>query len=207
VNVQCRDCAVIMQLRNRLRPGGPEPGTLPQAAAGAVHSQPSHVMIFCATTPAGRSLTSTRSPTPTPSPAAIDKAASRRSSRRPLVRTRPVPSRQASGPQLRLTTAAIIVEWHGYRRAYPPGRRQIVGAVLHLADRWPYGQLNDVCVCVGEVRHRWLTRRQAASPCRCRLTGHASSSEDPATRAANAHPAAEEDVSPLLSPEVLDIPE
>jgi len=36
-------------------------------------------------------------------------------------------------------------------RAYPPGRRQIVGAVFHLADREHYRRLNDV-VCVGEVR-------------------------------------------------------
>jgi len=49
--------------------------------------------------------------------------------------------------------AVIMVEWHGYGRAYPPGRRQIVGAVLHLADREPYRRLNDVvCVCAGEVR-------------------------------------------------------
>ena len=46
-----------------------------------------------------------------------------------------------------------MVEWHGYGRAYPPGRRQIVGSVFHLADREPYRRLNDVvCVCVGEVR-------------------------------------------------------
>jgi len=31
-----------------------------------------------------------------------------------------------------------MVEWHGYGRAYPLGRRQIVGAVFHLADREPY---------------------------------------------------------------------
>ena len=31
--------------------------------------------------------------------------------------------------------ATIMFEWHGYGRAYPPGRRQIVGAVFHLADR------------------------------------------------------------------------
>jgi hypothetical protein len=49
--------------------------------------------------------------------------------------------------------AAIMFEWHGYGRAYPPGRRQIVGAVFHLADREPYSRLNDVvCACVGEVR-------------------------------------------------------
>ena len=49
--------------------------------------------------------------------------------------------------------AVIMVEWHGYGRAYPPGRRQIVGSVFHLADREPYSRLNDaVCVCTGEVR-------------------------------------------------------
>ncbi|HZX53658.1 MAG TPA: hypothetical protein VFE86_03210 [Ilumatobacteraceae bacterium] len=49
--------------------------------------------------------------------------------------------------------ATIIVELHGYGRAYPPGRRQIVGSVLHLSDNDRYRRLNDVvCVCVGEVR-------------------------------------------------------
>ena len=49
--------------------------------------------------------------------------------------------------------AVIMVEWHGYGRAYPPERRQIVGSVFHLADHEPYRRLNDaVCVCVGEVR-------------------------------------------------------
>src|SRR6516162_5158765 len=49
--------------------------------------------------------------------------------------------------------AVIMVEWHGYGRAYPLDRRQIVGSVFHLADRDPYRRLNDaVCVCVGEVR-------------------------------------------------------
>jgi hypothetical protein len=48
--------------------------------------------------------------------------------------------------------AASMFERHGYGRAYPPGRRQIVGAVFHLADAEPYRRLNDVvCVCVGEV--------------------------------------------------------
>ena len=47
----------------------------------------------------------------------------------------------------------IMVELHGYGRAYPPERRQIVGSVFHLADRAPYSRLNDaVCVCAGEVR-------------------------------------------------------
>jgi hypothetical protein len=49
--------------------------------------------------------------------------------------------------------ATVMFEWHGYGRAYPLGRRQIVGAVFHLSDRDPYRRLNDVaCVCVGEVR-------------------------------------------------------
>jgi hypothetical protein len=46
-----------------------------------------------------------------------------------------------------------MMEWHGYGRAYPPGRRQIVGSVFHQADREPYRRLNDaICVCAGEVR-------------------------------------------------------
>jgi hypothetical protein len=47
----------------------------------------------------------------------------------------------------------ILFECHGYGRAYPEGRRQIVGSVLHLSDSERYRRLNDVvCVCVGEVR-------------------------------------------------------
>ena len=46
-----------------------------------------------------------------------------------------------------------MLEWHGYGRAYPPGRRQVVGAVFHVADREPFRRLNDaVCFCTGEVR-------------------------------------------------------
>lgn len=49
--------------------------------------------------------------------------------------------------------ATIMLEWHGYGRAYPVGRRQIVGAVFHLSDAERYSRLNDVvCVSVGEVR-------------------------------------------------------
>lgn len=49
--------------------------------------------------------------------------------------------------------ATIMFECHGYGRAYPPGRRQIVGAVFHLSDAEQYSRLNDsVCLCVGEVR-------------------------------------------------------
>ena len=49
--------------------------------------------------------------------------------------------------------ATVMFELHGYGRAYPPGRRQIVGSVLHLSDSDRYRRLNDVvCVGVGEVR-------------------------------------------------------
>ena len=49
--------------------------------------------------------------------------------------------------------ATIMFECQGYGRAYPPGRRQIVGSVFHLSDSDRYRRLNDVvCVCVGEVR-------------------------------------------------------
>jgi len=49
--------------------------------------------------------------------------------------------------------ATVMFECHGYGRAYPPGRRQIVGSILHLSDSDRYRRLNDVvCVCVGEVR-------------------------------------------------------
>jgi hypothetical protein len=49
--------------------------------------------------------------------------------------------------------ATIMFECHGYGRAHPPGRRQIVGSVFHLSDSERYRRLNDVvCVCVGEVR-------------------------------------------------------
>jgi hypothetical protein len=49
--------------------------------------------------------------------------------------------------------ATIMFECHGYGRAYPPGRRQMVGSVFHLSDSDQYRRLNDVvCVCVGEVR-------------------------------------------------------
>jgi hypothetical protein len=51
--------------------------------------------------------------------------------------------------------ATIMFEWHGYGRAHPVGRRQIVGAVFHLSDDERYRRLNDaVCTCVGEVRSR-----------------------------------------------------
>ena len=49
--------------------------------------------------------------------------------------------------------ATIMFESHGYGRSYPPGRRQIVGSVMHVSDSDQYRRLNDVvCVCTGEVR-------------------------------------------------------
>jgi len=49
--------------------------------------------------------------------------------------------------------ATVLVESQGYGRAYPAGRRQVVGSLLHLSDDDRYRRLNDVmCVCVGEVR-------------------------------------------------------
>jgi hypothetical protein len=49
--------------------------------------------------------------------------------------------------------ATVMVEIQGYGRAYPSGRRQIVGSLLHLSDSERYRRLNDVvCACVGEVR-------------------------------------------------------
>ena len=49
--------------------------------------------------------------------------------------------------------AVIMVELHGYGRAYPPERRQVVGSVFHVADREPHSRLNDaVRVAAGEVR-------------------------------------------------------
>jgi hypothetical protein len=51
--------------------------------------------------------------------------------------------------------AAVMFEWHGYGRAYPVGRREIVGAVFHLSEDERYRRLNDVvCVSAGEVRAR-----------------------------------------------------
>jgi hypothetical protein len=49
--------------------------------------------------------------------------------------------------------ATLLCEIHGYGRAYPAGRRQIVGSVLHVSDHPDYSRLNDVvCVAAGEVR-------------------------------------------------------
>lgn len=46
-----------------------------------------------------------------------------------------------------------IFDYKGYGRAYPKGRRQVVGAARHLSDHEKYRWLNDsICVISGEVR-------------------------------------------------------
>jgi hypothetical protein len=49
--------------------------------------------------------------------------------------------------------AVIMLEYKGYGRAYPPGRRQVVGTATHLSGHEAYRRLNDaICVIGGEVR-------------------------------------------------------
>ena len=49
--------------------------------------------------------------------------------------------------------ATVMFDYQGYGRAYPKGRRQIVGAAWHVSDHEKYRWLNDVvCVLAGEVR-------------------------------------------------------
>lgn len=51
--------------------------------------------------------------------------------------------------------ATIFFDWRGYGRAYPEGRRQIVGSGMHRSADERYGALNDaVCAIEGEVRGR-----------------------------------------------------
>jgi hypothetical protein len=47
----------------------------------------------------------------------------------------------------------ITLEYKGYGRPYPAGRRQVVGVATHLSDHEQYRRLNQVvCVIAGEVR-------------------------------------------------------
>jgi hypothetical protein len=47
----------------------------------------------------------------------------------------------------------IMIDYKGYGRAYPVGRRQVVGAAWHVTAAKPYAFLNDaVCTIAGEVR-------------------------------------------------------
>jgi hypothetical protein len=49
--------------------------------------------------------------------------------------------------------ALIMIDYQGYGRAYPVGRRQVVGAAWHLTSHEKYRFLNDgVCAIAGEVR-------------------------------------------------------
>jgi hypothetical protein len=49
--------------------------------------------------------------------------------------------------------ATVIFDYKGYGRAYPKGRRQVVGAATHVSDDEKYLWLNDsICVISGEVR-------------------------------------------------------
>jgi hypothetical protein len=49
--------------------------------------------------------------------------------------------------------AQVFFDYQGYGRAYPKGRRQVVGAARHLSDHEKYLWLNDsICVISGEVR-------------------------------------------------------
>ncbi len=49
--------------------------------------------------------------------------------------------------------ADVVLDYQGYGRAYPAGRRQVVGAAWHYSDHERHSRLNDaVCVIVGEVR-------------------------------------------------------
>jgi hypothetical protein len=51
--------------------------------------------------------------------------------------------------------AAVMFDWQGYGRAYPPGRRQIVVSATHLSEDDRYRWLNDgIAVGTGEVRSR-----------------------------------------------------
>ena len=50
--------------------------------------------------------------------------------------------------------ALVYIDYQGYGRAYPKGRRQIVGAAWHVSSHDKYKWLNDcICVLAGEVRY------------------------------------------------------
>jgi hypothetical protein len=49
--------------------------------------------------------------------------------------------------------ATLLFDLRGYGRAYPVGRREVVGTVTHVSGDERYRRLNDVvCVLAGEVR-------------------------------------------------------
>jgi hypothetical protein len=54
------------------------------------------------------------------------------------------PTPPAAGRRHVQARLPIMFELHGYGRAYPAGRRQIVGAVFHLSSDGRYSRLYDV---------------------------------------------------------------
>ena len=49
--------------------------------------------------------------------------------------------------------ATIMVDYQGYGRAYPVGKRQVVGAAWHVTNHERYRRLDDaICTIAGEVR-------------------------------------------------------
>ena len=47
----------------------------------------------------------------------------------------------------------VVIDYQGYGRTYPVGRRQVVGAAWHFSDHDRLKRLNDaICVIAGEVR-------------------------------------------------------
>lgn len=47
----------------------------------------------------------------------------------------------------------VVIDFQGYGRTHPVGRRQVVGAAWHFSDHEPLKRLNDaICVIAGEVR-------------------------------------------------------
>ena len=59
--------------------------------------------------------------------------------------------------------ATIMFDYQGYGRAYPVGRRQIVGAAWHVTGDERYKRLNDsICALAGEVRWPDKPREEVA---------------------------------------------
>jgi hypothetical protein len=56
----------------------------------------------------------------------------------------------------------IMLEWHGYGRAYPPGRRQTVGSVVHLSDGDRYDASMTSCASVSDRSGRPRIRTSRA---------------------------------------------
>lgn len=49
--------------------------------------------------------------------------------------------------------AVVVIDYQGYGRTHPVGRRQVVGAAWHFSDDELHRRLNDaICVIAGEVR-------------------------------------------------------